>query len=61
MRALKITGIVVGGIVALIVLALLAVVLFVDPNDYRDDIERVVESKTGRQLTLSGDLHLSRF
>lgn len=61
MRALKITGIVVGGIVALIVLALLAVVLFVDPNDYRDDIERVVESKTGRQLTLSGDLHLSIF
>lgn len=61
MRALKIAGIVVGGIVALIVLALLAVVLFVDPNDYRDDIERLVESKTGRQLTLSGDLKLSIF
>jgi AsmA protein len=61
MRALKIAGIVVGGIVALIVVALLAVVLFVDPNDYRDDIERIVESKTGRQLTLSGDLHLSIF
>lgn len=61
MRALKIAGIVVGGIVALIVLALLLVVLFVDPNDYRDDIERVVETKTGRQLTLSGDLHLSVF
>jgi AsmA protein len=61
MRALKIAGIVIGSIVALIVLALLAVVLFVDPNDYRDDIERVVESKTGRQLTLSGDLHLSIF
>ena len=61
MRALKIAGIVVGSIVALVVLALLAVVLFVDPNDYRDDIERVVESKTGRQLTLSGDLHLSIF
>jgi AsmA protein len=61
MRALKIAGIVVGSIVALLVLVLLAVVLFVDPNDYRDDIERVVESKTGRQLTLSGDLHLSIF
>lgn len=61
MRALKIAGIVVGSIVALVVLALLAVVLFVDPNDYRDDIERLVESKTGRQLTLSGDLHLSIF
>lgn len=61
MRALKIAGIVVGSIVALLVLALLAVVLFVDPNDYRDDIERLVESKTGRQLTLSGDLDLSIF
>lgn len=61
MRALKIAGIVVGSIVALIVVALLAVVLLVDPNDYRDDIERIVESKTGRQLSLSGDLHLSIF
>ena len=61
MRALKIAGIVVGSIVALLVVALLAVLLFVDPNDYRDDIERIVESKTGRQLTLSGDLNLSIF
>jgi AsmA protein len=61
MRALKIAGIVVGGVLALIVIVLLGVVLFVDPNDYRDDIERVVESKTGRQLTLSGDLSLSIF
>ncbi|MBM0103753.1 AsmA family protein [Steroidobacter sp. S1-65] len=61
MRALKIAGIVVGSIVALIVVALLAVLLFVDPNDYRDDIERIVESKTGRQLTLSGELNLSIF
>lgn len=61
MRALKIAGIVIGSVIALVVVGLLLVVLFVDPNDYRDDIERVVESKTGRQLTLSGDLHLSVF
>lgn len=61
MRALKIAGIVIGSVIALVVVVLLAVVLFVDPNDYRDDIERVVESKTGRPLTLSGDLHLSVF
>jgi AsmA protein len=61
MRALKIAGIVVGGLVGLVVIALLLVVLFVDPNDYRDDIERVVESKTGRQLTLTGDLRLTIF
>lgn len=61
MRALKIAGIVIGGLVALVVIALLLVLLLVDPNDYRDDIERVVESKTGRQLTLSGDLRLTVF
>jgi AsmA protein len=61
MRALKIAGMVVGGVLALLVVALLLVVLLVDPNDYRDDIERVVESKTGRQLTLGGELQLSIF
>jgi len=61
MRALKIAGYVVGGLIALIILLLVLVVVFVDPNDYRDDIERMVESKTGRELTLSGDLSLSVF
>ena len=61
MRALKIVGFVLGGLVALIVIALIAVLLFVDPNDYRDDIEQLVESETGRELTLAGDLELSVF
>lgn len=61
MRALKIAGLVVGGLIALIVLALVLVVVFVDPNDYRDDIERIVESQTGRPLTLSGELQLAVF
>ena len=61
MRALKIVGFVLGGLVALIVIALIAVLLFVDPNDYRDDIEQLVERETGRELTLAGDLELSVF
>lgn len=61
MRAFKIAGWIVGGLIALIVVGLLLVVLLVDPNDYRDDIERMVEQKTGRELTLSGDLNLSVF
>ncbi len=61
MRALKIVGYVVGGLVALIVVALIAILLFVDPNDYRNDIEQLVERETGRELTLSGDLELSVF
>lgn len=61
MRALKIAGFVAGGLIVLIVLALVLVVVFVDPNDYRDDIERIVESKTGRDLTLGGELKLAVF
>lgn len=61
MRALKIVGLVVGGLVALIVIALIAVLVFVDPNDFRAQIEQRVERETGRELTLTGDLELSVF
>ena len=61
MRALKIAGFIVGGLIALIVVALVAILIFVDPNDYRDDIEQLVEKETGRDLTLAGDLELSVF
>jgi AsmA protein len=61
MRPLKIVAYVAGGLIALIIVALLAVAVFVDPNDYRDDIERIVEEKSGRELNLEGDLKLSVF
>src|SRR5512138_2845326 len=61
MRVLKIAGFVVGGLIAVIVIALVLVLIFVDPNDYRDDIEQLVERETGRDLTLAGDLKLSVF
>jgi len=61
MRSLKIAGYVLGALLALVVLTLAAVVIFVDPNDYRDDIQRVVERETGRKLALSGEMKLSVF
>ncbi|HVY80918.1 MAG TPA: AsmA family protein [Steroidobacteraceae bacterium] len=61
MRALKIAGIVVAALVALVLLALGALLLFVNPNDYRDDIAKLVEQKTGRPLTIGGDLGLKVF
>lgn len=61
MRFLKIVAYAIGGLVALLVLAAVLIVLFVDPNDYRDDISAAVEQKTGRKLTLAGDLKLSVF
>ncbi len=61
MRILKVAAYGIGALLALIVVVLLAVVIFVDPNDYRDDIARMVEQQTGRKLTLSGDLKLAVF
>ena len=61
MRPLRIVAYVAAGLIGLIVIGLIFVVVFVDPNDYRDDIQRIVKEKTGRELTLSGDLKLSVF
>ncbi|MGI9290138.1 MAG: AsmA family protein, partial [Gammaproteobacteria bacterium] len=35
--------------------------VFIDPNDYRGDIEAAVEDATGRQLMIRGDLSLQTF
>jgi len=61
MRAVKIAGIVVGAVIGLVVLGALAIVLWVDPNDYRDDIAKLVEQKTGRPLEIRGKLGLKLF
>jgi AsmA protein len=61
MRIVKLIAWILGGLVALFVLAAVLVVLFVDPNDYRDRIEQAVENQTGRDLELTGELKLSVF
>src|SRR6185437_3625213 len=61
MRQLKIFGIVVGGLIVLAVVAALVVLLSVDPNAYRGDIERLAEQKTGRHLQIGGKLDLKLF
>jgi len=61
MKLMKIFAYVIGGVVALVIVGLVLLVLLFDPNDYKDDLARVVEKETGRQLTLEGDLSLSVF
>ncbi|MGH3428655.1 MAG: AsmA family protein [Mycobacteriales bacterium] len=61
MRVVQILGIAAGIIVALIVVLLLAVKLFVNPNDYKGRIAQAVKTSTGRELDLSGDVKLSVF
>ncbi len=50
-----------AAVLTLIVAALVAVVLLVDPNQYKDQIASAVEKHTGRTLQISGDLELSVF
>src|SRR5882724_7461039 len=61
MRTAKILGILVGAVIAVIAVALLAVRLFVDPNDYKPRIAAAVKNATGRELKLEGAIKLSVF
>ncbi|HSG65084.1 MAG TPA: AsmA family protein, partial [Gammaproteobacteria bacterium] len=61
MKLMKILAYVLAAVVALLIVGLALLVLLFDPNDYKDDLARVVEKETGRQLTLEGDLSLSVF
>jgi AsmA protein len=61
MKTAKILGAIVGGVVVLVVIALLAVWLLVNPNNYKSRIEAAAKQATGRDLVLNGDLKLSVF
>ena len=60
-KFLKITLYTLGAAVLLITLTLVGILLFVDPNDYKDDITTAVRDATGRELTIDGNLELSVF
>lgn len=61
MRAVRIIGIIIGCIVAVIIAAAIALWLLVNPNDYKGRIVAAVKSSTGRELSLSGNIHLAVF
>jgi AsmA protein len=60
-RLVKILLIVLATIIGVGVLASIALFLFFDPNDFRDDISNAVREATGRELVIEGDLGLSVF
>ena len=60
-RVLKILLIVVAGVVGIFVIAAVALLLFFDPNDFRDDISARVSDATGREFRIEGELGLSLF
>src|SRR6185437_677819 len=61
MRALRIVGIVIGCIIVVLIAAVIALWLIVNPNDYKGRIEAAVRTSTGRDLSLSGNIHLAIF
>ncbi|HSN18966.1 MAG TPA: AsmA family protein [Gammaproteobacteria bacterium] len=60
-KALKITGIVVGILVLLVILMAVALPFIFNPNSFKDDIARMVKQRTGRELVIQGDIKLSIF
>jgi len=61
MRIVRIAAIVVGTLVALAIVAVIALLLFVDPNRFRGDIEKSAREHSTRELTIRGKLELKVF
>ena len=60
-RVVKVLLWLVGGFVVLFVVAAIAVYLFFDPNDFREEIANSVKNQTGRELVIEGDISLQLF
>jgi AsmA protein len=60
-RALKWILIVLAAVVVLLIGTVVAIVVLVDPNAYKDEIAQAVERRTGRELVIEGDISLTFF
>ena len=61
LKGLKIFAWLVGIVLLLIVAASIALPLFFNPNDFKPQLVQLVQEKTGRELSLPGDITLSVF
>jgi len=52
---------IVGGFIALVVLAAIALPLILNPNDYKDEAAAATKESTGRELRINGDIGLTLF
>ena len=59
MKAGKIIGLIVGGLVVLVLIAAFLIPHLVNPNDFKPKIAAAVKNSTGRELNLQGDIKLS--
>src|SRR5215813_3692481 len=61
MKALKYVLYAVGALIVLALVAIGIVFAVFDPNDYKPQIVQLVKERTGRTLTISGDIRLKIF
>ena len=59
MKAVRYVALAIVGLLILAVAAVAIAVAVIDPNTYKPQIEKVVESKTNLDLILAGDIGLS--
>jgi AsmA protein len=59
MKILKYALYAIGGLVALVVIAVAVAVATFDPNKYKGELARIVKEKTGRTLAVEGKIGLS--
>lgn len=57
----KILAAVIGGLIVLVVAAIIVLPMVVNPNDYKPQIAALVKKDTGRELTIPGKLELTVF
>lgn len=60
-KALKYILYSLGGIILLLVLLIAGVIIFVDPNDYRERIEQAASERLNRSVQIRGPMELSFF
>lgn len=60
-KTFKIVAIAASSLIALLLIAVLVIAVVFNPNDYRGDIERLVNDATGRNLSINDDIELSLF
>jgi AsmA protein len=60
-RGIKILVWLIAGVAALFAVAAIAFLFLFDPNDFKEDVEQAVESSTGRELDIAGDVSVQIF
>ncbi len=60
-KPVKVALSIITALVFLVIIAIFTLPFFIDPNDFKPEIAAAVKNKTGRDLTISGELKLSIF